>query len=91
LFAHRVVVIDDATFSLCLLENEDVEQGLEDEEGTVKTARIIAINVVLLLLLLSFSFSLSLSLRAWCVRRLYLKSFKAKVSLKGGQYMFRVL
>tara|TARA_B100001778_G_C18228907_1_gene468014 strand:+ start:286 stop:534 length:249 start_codon:yes stop_codon:yes gene_type:complete len=82
LFAHRVVVIDDATFSR-LLENEDVEQGLEDEEGTVKTARIIAINVVLLLLL-SFSFSLSLSLRAWCVRRLYLTSFKAKVSLKGG-------
>jgi hypothetical protein len=63
LFAHRVVVIDDATFSR-LLENEDVEQGLEDEEGTVKTARIIAINVVLLLLLLSFSFSLSLSLSA---------------------------
>tara|TARA_B000000441_G_scaffold122281_1_gene97946 strand:+ start:1046 stop:1261 length:216 start_codon:yes stop_codon:yes gene_type:complete len=63
LFAHRVVVIDDATFSL--LENEDVEQGLEDEEGTVKTARIIAINVVLLLLLLlSFSFALSLSLSA---------------------------
>jgi hypothetical protein len=61
--AHRVVVINDATPRL---ENEDVEQGLEDEEGTVKTARIIAINLALLLLSFSLFFSLSLSPRVVC-------------------------